>query len=133
MKYVISLFLIVSFIGIGVSSATFFGMGVNHAGGCAASIIDGTLCPTNLVDFATHHLSALQILTGTAMPSNSSWILLIASLLLASVSLVLFYKNLLRPKLESLLQRLSGLSFNLFYNRRKIISWLSLFKLSPAL
>ncbi len=122
-----------SFVGIGIFGSVLFDMGVNHSGGCITSTINGTACPTNIADSATHHISAIQMLTTTVVPSSSNWLLLLASLLLISVSLFLFYKNLLFPKLKFLPQYLRDLTLHSFYSQQKITSWLSLFELSPAL
>ncbi len=132
MKYFASLLLIVSFIGISVFGFVIFDMGPGHTGGCVASAVDGTECPTNLIGFALHHISAVQTLT-TAIPQNSNWLLLLASLFFISVSIFLFYKNLLFPKLKFLPQRLQNLALHSLYSKQRIISWLSLFELSPAL
>lgn len=134
MKYLATLLLIVSFAGIGVFGFTL----VDHVmmegsnSGCVASAIDGTECPTNLMAMTSHHVSAIQTLT-TTLPANSNWLLLLASLLLVSVAIFLFYKNLLLPKLESLPQRLRDLALHSLYSKQKIVSWLSLFELSPSL
>ena len=133
MKRFLPILLILSFIGIAAFGASFFDMGMGHSGGCVASAIDGTACPTDIMGFAVHHVSALQTLLGTAVPPDSGWILLLASLLFMSVGAFFFYKSLLLPKLELLPQRLRDLSFNHLLSQQKIISWLSLFELSPAL
>ncbi len=134
MKYLATLMLITSFAGIGVFGFTL----VDHAmmdgsnSDCVASAIDGTECPTNIMAMTSHHVSAMQTLT-TTLPANSNWLLLLASLLLVSVSVFLFFKDLLLPKLESLPQRLRDLTLHSLYSKQKIISWLSLFELSPSL
>lgn len=132
MKYLVPL-LIVSFLGIGVFGFAFSDMSMGHQGGCIASAIDGTECPTNIAQFATHHISAIQSLTTTIIPPIGSWFLLLASLLLIGATLALFYKNLLHPELEFLRSRFRDTELNLFYSRQKIVSWLALFELSPAL
>ncbi|MEK7094027.1 MAG: hypothetical protein AAB903_01655, partial [Patescibacteria group bacterium] len=129
MKYLASLLLIMSFVGIGVFGFAIF----DHAmmdgsnSGCVASAIDGTVCPTSIMSMTLHHISAIQTLT-TALPSSSSLLLLLASLI--SVSIFLFDKNILLPKLESLPQRRRDLTLHSLYSRQKIVSWLSLFELS---
>ena len=134
MKYLATLLLIMSFVGVGIFGFALF----DHAmmdgsnGGCVASAIDGTECPTNIVAMVSHHVSAIQTLT-TTLPASSNWLLLLASLLLVSVSIFLFYKDLLLPKLESLPQRLRDLILHSLYSKQRITSWLSLFELSPSL
>jgi hypothetical protein len=122
-----------SFVGIGIFGFALF----DHAmmdgsnSGCVASAIDGTVCPTSIMDMTLHHVSALQTLT-TTLPSSSNWLLLLASLLLISVSILLFYKDQLLPKLGLLPQRLRDLTLHSLFSLQKITSWLSLFELSPA-
>jgi hypothetical protein len=133
MKYLATLLLIMSFVGIGIFGFALF----DHAmmdgsnSGCVASAIDGTVCPTSIMDMTLHHVSALQTLT-TTLPSSSNWLLLLASLLLISVSILLFYKDQLLPKLGLLPQRLRDLTLHSLFSLQKITSWLSLFELSPA-
>ena len=133
MKYLATLLLIISFAGIGIFGFTL----VDHVmmngsnSDCVASAIDGTECPTNIMAMASHHVSAIQTLT-TTLPASSNWLLLLASLLLVSVSIFLFYKDLLLPKLESLPQRLRDLILHSLYSKQRITSWLSLFELSPS-
>jgi hypothetical protein len=135
MKYLTSLLLIMSFVGIGVLGSSLFDHSMidGSSGGCIASAIDGVDCPTSIMDMTLHHVSALQTLTTTVVPPVSSWLLLLASLLLVGVSILLFYKNLLLPQLKLLPQRLRELTLDSLYNQQKITSWLSLFELSPAL
>lgn len=134
MKYLATLLLITSFAGIGIFGFTL----VDHAmmdgsnSGCVALAVDGTDCPTNIVAMTSHHISAIQTLT-TTLPASSNWLLLLASLLFVSVSIFLFYKNLLLPKLEFLPQRLRDLTLHSLHSKQRITSWLSLFELSPAL
>ena len=134
MKYLATFLLIMSFVGIGIFGSTLF----DHAmmdgsdSGCVASALDGTACPTSIMAMTLHHISALQTLT-TTLPSSSNWLLLLVSLLLISVSIFIFYKNLLLPKLEFLPQRLRDLTLHSLYSKQRITSWLSLFELSPAL
>lgn len=135
MKYLATLLLIMSFAGIGI-----FGFAlVDHVmmdgsnSDCVASAIDGTECPTNIMAMTSHHVSAIQTLTTTTVPPIGSWLLLLASLLLVSVSIFLFHKDLLLPKLAPLPQRLRDLTLHSLYSKQKTISWLSLFELSPSL
>lgn len=133
MKYLATLLLIISFAGIGIFGFALVDHNMQSPNNdCVASAIDGTVCPTNIVAMTSHHISAIQTLT-TTLPASSNWLLLIASLLLVSVSLFLFYKNLLLPKLEFLPQRLRDMTLHSLYSRQKVTSWLSLFELSPAL
>ena len=132
MKYLATLLLIISFAGIGIFGFALVDHNMQSPNNdCVASAIDGTVCPTSIMAMTSHHISAIQTLT-TTLPASSNWLLLIASLLLVSVSLFLFYKNLLLPKLEFLPQRLRDLTLHSLYSKQRITSWLSLFELSPA-
>ena len=134
MKYLATLLLITSFAGIGILGFTLVGHTImdDSNNGCVVSAIDGTECPTDIMAMTSHHVSAIQTLT-TTLPASSNWLLLLASLLLVSVSIFLFYKDFLLPKLEFLPQRLRDLTLHSLYSKQRIISWLSLFELSPAL
>lgn len=134
MKYFASILLIMSFAGIGIFGSALLDHGMMSSSntGCGFSAIDGTPCPTNIMDMTLHHISALQTLTMTIVPSISGWLSLFASLLLISVSIFLLYKNLLLPKLGLLPQRLRDLRLHSLYSQQKITSWLSLFEDSPA-
>ena len=134
MKYLASLLLIISFVGVGIFGFALFDMGPNHLStGCVASIIDRTTCPTSIVGMTMRHISTFQTLTTVVVSSGSNWLLLLASLFLVSVLIFLFYKNLLLPKLEFLRERLQDLTLRSLQSKRRIISWLSLLELSPAL
>ena len=132
MKRLASLPLILGFVGIALFGFALFDMGPGHMGGCVASAIDGTACPTNVAGAAAHHLSAWQSFMTTVASPISGWLLVIASLLLISSSVFLFYRYLLYPKPIFARQRLRDLALDSLYSQRGIISWLSLFELSPA-
>lgn len=133
MKHLITLVLIISFVGIAIFGFAVFSHGMSDSSsGCVTSPIDGTPCPTNIVAMTLQHISALQILTTSVTPSISNWLSLLAFIFLISVSIILFYKNLLFPKLEFSRERLRDLTSNFSYSKQKIISWLSLFENSPA-
>lgn len=133
MKYLITLILVVSFVGIAIFGFTLFAHGMDSSdNNCITSPIDGTACPTSIVAMTLHHISSLQKLLTSVTPSISNLLLLLAFILLVSVSIFSFYKNLLFPKLELLRERLRNLATNFSYSKQKIISWLSLFENSPA-
>ena len=133
MKYLLTLILLISFVGIAIFGFTLFAHGMDSSdSNCITSPIDGTVCPTSIAAMTLHHISSLQTLLTSVTPSISNWLLLLAFILLISVSVFLLYKNLLFPKLELLRKRLRDLETNLSYSQQKIISWLSLFENSPA-
>lgn len=133
MKRILPLLLITVFTGIAILSPVLFDMNLGHAGGCIASAIDGNNCPTNIADFGTHHLSALATFTRAITPDAANWLLAFTLLLLASVFMFLFLKDLFTSRSQFLPQRLRKFELDSSYGQRKIISWLSLFELSPAI
>jgi uncharacterized membrane protein YhaH (DUF805 family) len=133
MKYLLTLILLISFVGIAIFGFTLFDHGMDNSdGNCITSPMDRTACPTSIVAMTLHHISSLQALTTSIVSSISNWLLLLAFILLVSVSAFLLYKNLLFPKLELLQKRLRDLEVNFSYSKQKIISWLSLLENSPA-
>jgi len=132
MKYLVFSLLIMSFIGIGIFGSALFGMEFNHSGECLTVTVNGMACPTTITAFVTHHISALQSFTRTVVPPLSQLLFLLTSLLLASVSIFFVSKDLCCLKLGFSRERLRVLSLHSFYSWKKIISWLSLFELSPS-
>lgn len=133
MKYLATLLLIISFAGIGILGFALVDHDMqNPNNDCVVSAITGIACPTNIMNMTPHHISAIQTLTTTTVPPIGILFLLIVSLFLVSVSIFLFYKNLLLQKLDLLPQRLRELILHSLYSRQRIISWFSLFELSPA-
>src|SRR3989338_1521197 len=134
MKYLLTTVLMVSFVGMGILGFAVFDHDMNSSQDtCVGFSIDKVVCPKSIVGMTLHHISVLQILSTTTVPSGSNWLLLLASLFLVSVLIFLFYKDLLLPKLEFLPQRLRDLTLSSLYSRQRITSWLSLFELSPSL
>lgn len=112
----------------------FFGHGMSNMNtDCIASAIDGKDCPTNIEAVVEHHISAWQSLTTTLVQPISNWLSLLAFLLLISIPLFFLRKDLLSPRLRLLPQRQQNLTISAQKTRQKIISWLSLFELSPSL
>jgi len=134
MKHLLTLILLISFVGIAIFGFSLFAHGMDSSGNnCITSPIDGTDCPTSIAAMTLHHISSLQTLLTSVTPSLSNWLSLLAFVLLVSVSVFLLFKNLLFPKPELLRKRLRDLEVSLFCSKQKIISWLSLFENSPAL
>lgn len=133
MKYLASLFLIASIIGVSVFGLTMFNHDMNNQTNatCVGSALEGTICPTSLVAMTLHHISVFQTLTTTTVPSGYATLLFI-SVILASALLYISLKKLLPPKLVYVPQRLQELSLHSHYSRQRIVSWLSLFELSPS-
>lgn len=134
MKYLLTVVLVVSFVGMGILGSAVFDHDANSSHDtCVGFSIDRAVCPESIVGMTLHHISVLQILSTTTVLSSSNWLLLLASLFLVSVLTFLFDKNLLLPKLEFLRQRLRDLILRSLPSKQGIISWLSLLELSPAL
>ena len=133
MKHLLTLILLISFVGIAIFGFTLFAHGMDSSdNNCITSPIDGTACPTSIAAMTLHHISSLQTLLTSVTPSFSNLFLLLAFLLLVSVSILSFYKNLLSQKLGFSRERLRDLASNFSYSKQKITSWLSLFENSPA-
>jgi len=61
MKYLASLLLIMSFVGIGIFGLEALDHSMRHGqSDCVASIVTNTLCPVNLRSIITHHFAAIQ-------------------------------------------------------------------------
>ncbi len=130
MKYLTSLLLIMSFIGIAVFGFAIFDHGMHNPNSdCVASVIDGVACPTNILNMALHHISVLQGFSQTLIPSTVSILLL--SLLLTAFSFFLFQKDLFYPQPVFLFYRHRNPTRP--HRQQKITSWLALFEHSPSL
>ena len=133
MKYLASLLLIASFVGIALFGAVIFDHNMRISDiNCVSSAIGEIACPASIVAMTLHHISVIQALVTTTPPVFSS-LLLLASLFFITFLSSLFHKNLLLPKLELLPERLQNLTLHSLFIKQKIVSWLSLFELSPAI
>src|SRR3989338_8141137 len=73
MRYLTSSLLIISFIGIAVFGFAIFDHSMhNPSSDCVASVIDGVVCPTNILNMALHHISVLQTFSQALIPSTVS-------------------------------------------------------------
>lgn len=133
MKRLLPLLLILNLTGIALFGAMLFDMSPGHSGGCIASSIDGTACPTNMNDFGMHHISALETFTRAITPNESGWLLAFAFLLISAISVFLLFAKIFLPKIHYLPQRLRELQSASLCSQQKVASWLSLFELSPAI
>ncbi|MFA5773547.1 MAG: hypothetical protein WC908_02640 [Candidatus Paceibacterota bacterium] len=132
MKNLLLIFFI-GFIGFSLLGLGFSDMGPNHKGGCIASTLDGTSCPTSSTDFIEHHISAWQDFTTTLLSPIFNMFLFFSFLFIILIFIFLYFKNKLLQDSRFILKNLKNLAFNYFYNKRKVISWLSLLELSPAI
>ena len=89
MKYVLAIFFILS-----LATAVFGFVGMNHSmtdgkmadGGCVASILDSSVCATDALSMAIHHISSYQSFSNILAPSYLAFVLF-SSLLVLSFSI----------------------------------------------
>lgn len=135
MKYVATL-IFISFLGLAMFSIPALNHRMdNSMGNCIGSKVDNTPCPTNLVAAAAHHISVYQAIFNSFIPSNSSSVAFLASLLFALAFVFWSAKDLLSEstQLKFLHHRLRDFELVVHKARQRFISWLSLFELSPAI
>ncbi len=130
MKYLASLLLIMSFVGIGIFGLEALDHSMRHGqSDCVASIVTNTLCPVNLRSIITHHFAAIQSFFNVPISTLVfSVILLIAVSIIGPIYLFKFrflYSQFITQRSEDY-----RLRFNL--GRHKLISWIALFELSPS-
>ncbi len=130
MKYLATLLLIISLIGVGVFGLRALNHGMSHGqSDCIASIMTNAPCPINLKSIVTHHFFAIQSFFNIPLTTFVfSVILLIAISML--VLAYLFKFLFLRSQFITQRYRDYRLRFNL--GKYKIISWLALFEHSPS-
>lgn len=132
MKTFTSLFLILILASIALFGFAFLGHSMSDMKPDCAFPLSGTICPNDTIEMAVHHISTLQTFSNVVIPPIWNLILFFASLILAIFSTFLLYKFLAYFEFEFLRERLRDLKLNFFYSRQKIVSWLSLFELSPT-
>lgn len=121
LKYFTSFLLIFSFIAIALFSFAIFDHQPNHQNnGCLAYTLDGVACPTNLIEFAMHHVSGLRTLSKTLVSQIFNASLLLAFLFLFSISIRLLSQGW--PPLE----------FVTNYKQHQLTRWLALLEHSPS-
>ncbi|OHA44004.1 MAG: hypothetical protein A3G04_02675 [Candidatus Taylorbacteria bacterium RIFCSPLOWO2_12_FULL_44_9] len=97
---------------------------------CVVSVMTGVSCPTNRIDFAAHHISALQVLSNSPV-LVSDGLLLFVIFLAATLFLAFLGKNfLLFPKifLNFSLRETKEFCFSV----HNLTRWLALFEHSPS-
>lgn len=132
MKYFTSLLLVASFVGIAVFGFALIDHDMQSPNNdCVASALDGTECPMNIVAMTLHHVSAIQILTTTTVPSIGNWFLLLAFASLVFIGLSLFFHYQFNPPRLVFYRYRSKYSF---YppQKREYLRWLALHENSPA-
>ena len=132
MKYLASLLLIASFVGIALFGAVIFDHNMRISDiNCVSSAIGEIACPASIVAMTLHHISVIQ---GWLRQLRQFLALFVVCFFIFITFLSsLFHKNLLLPKLELLPERLQNLTLHSLFIKQKIVSWLSLFELSPAI
>lgn len=121
--------MLISFIGIAVFGFVFLVSGMNeHNADCITSPIDGTVCPTSIVEMTLQHISTLQKFSQVLIPATV--LLLLVALSFLAISFYFLLKNLFYPSFVLLFQKRKDPAK--LHRQQKIISWLSLFENSPA-
>jgi|SRR3989338_9771575 len=97
---------------------------------CVVSVMSGVSCPTNRIDFAAHHISALQVLSNSyALVSDG--LLYFVIFLALTLFLVFLGKNFLPfPKLSINFRRREASQF--CFSVHNLTRWLALFEHSPS-
>jgi len=134
MEHLISSLLIISLIATGIFAFMFFNHDTsNQSGDCIATIIGGTICPTNIVSFVQHHISAFQTFFNISISTAFNIFIFLLTILLFARIFVFVDKNLFCLKADFFLQCLRDALFNNQLTRIRLISWLSLFEHSPSI
>ena len=132
MKFLFTIILIVSFIGI--AAFGFFGMYdmQNHDGNCAFETFRGTDCPkqVNPIDYFIFHIDAFKSFL-IATFSNSFFTSLLLFALLMGVSFGILGGNLTHSKLSFSYYRHKPELFK-SSSKHKLLRWLSLHENSPS-
>lgn len=134
MKSYLSLSLIIVFLGLSIFGFLAFNHNMaDESGGCFASTIDGTACPSNVLSFVLHHFLALQMFIKGLVAVGFDFLI---SLILIGflLSFWLWWRRdlLYSPdQFTPLWWRNSRV--NLRSDQPKFIHWLSLLEQSPTL
>lgn len=113
--------------------ATVFGFAVfghemsNSSTGCVVSFMDGTPCPTSILNFVLHHVSGLQMFT-VVLPLPLLLLTLLSVLFLVLQHGLDPYERY-RPRSP---QHTQYLAFNIRPKQDDIFSWLTLLETSPT-
>ena len=134
MKYYLSLSLIVVFLGLSIFGFLAFNHDMDsESGGCFASTIDGTGCPSNILSFVLHHFLALQMFIKGLLAVGFDFLipLILIGFLLSfwfcrGGSLLYYWSQFASPRWQNF-------KINLRPNQSKLIHWLSLLEQSPTL
>jgi len=131
MKITTSLFLTASLLFIVAFGLTALDHSMSHRqSDCVVSIMTSTPCPTNLMSTLTHHFSAIQSLFNVTISTFVfSVILLIA---ISIIGLAYFFKFLFLYS-QFITERYRDYRFRFNLGKHRLISWLSLFELSPSI
>lgn len=123
----LSILLISLFVGVAVFGAV--GMALHMDGGelpCAASVLGSTVCPTDQVLFAIHHLGVYEFL------SRATPVFVFLSLIIFTLSLAGFATAPYLPKPVFRSPYRNNRKENKPAHMERLTRWLSLFELSPS-
>jgi len=135
MKFLLTTFLIASFVGVAVFGV--FGMGHSeqgHNGGCIAASTQGVDCPTNSdpIDSAAFHLNAFKTFSAATFEKSTLASLLTLLLLAMAAVLGLLSGNLTAPRLNLASSRFKRPEYFNLPPEHKLTRWLRLHENSPA-
>jgi len=131
MKVTTSLFLAISLLFIAVFGLTALDHSMSHQqSDCVVSIMTSAPCPTNLMSIVRHHLSAIQSFFNVTI---STFIFSVILLIAVSMLALTYLFKFLFLRSQFITQRSRDYRFRFNLGKHKLISWLSLFELSPSI
>jgi hypothetical protein len=129
-KKLFTIFVLFSFLSIGIIGFSSIGHGIEHTSGCIFSIADSTSCPENIIAMTIHHLQAYTSLLNVLPPTQSLLMALLLCSLLVGLVFCLY-------KLTTHTSRSFRLRSHDFEHPHipswKIMKWLALFENSPSM
>lgn len=131
MKYLIAALLIISFIGVGVFGFALMSMPGDGehdvSAGCLAESMNGVLCPKDLFEYVSFHVSAFSKFLNAVFIRHAGEIFSIAAIWV----IVSFSLGSLKQKLQPL--EYSFAPVFAYKSARKLKAWGSLLETSPTL
>jgi len=129
MKSLLTILLIISFVGVAVFGFVSMIFGDTHNGGCIASNRLGAFCPLNSVfDFVVFHIGAFKYFSTAIFVFSLTLLLVALSFIIFSV----LPRPLNNDEDEDFVFGVQRGKFPVFLKNKEIIRWLSLHIKSPA-
>ncbi|MFM2357517.1 MAG: hypothetical protein RJA61_254 [Candidatus Parcubacteria bacterium] len=129
-KKLFTIFVLFSFLSIGIIGFSSMNHGIEHTSGCMFSVADSTPCPENIIAMTVHHLQAYTSLLNILPPTQSLLVVLLLCSLL--VGLVFCLYKLVTHTSRSFRLRSHSFEYPPIHSW-KIIKWLALFENSPSM